>query len=69
MPKRYASHKFQTPDGPRYVSTINGARVIGDYKPSKEGVAAISELIEVAKKRLGGDAQMLQPVEANKNQT
>lgn len=46
------STKFQTPDGPRFVTHFDGARVVGDESPTQEDLVALQELVDVARKRL-----------------
>ena len=49
----HKSLKFNTPDGTRYATVIDGARVTGDAPPSGQAVDAIRELLAVARKRFG----------------
>lgn len=47
-----SSTKFETPDGTRYATVVDGAHVIGDLPPTDEGVEALRDLIAVASNRL-----------------
>lgn len=43
--------QFQTPDGPRFATDVDGAHVVGETPLTDASRAAVAELIAVAKEK------------------